>query len=522
MKTNQDFNESLLTSGKNIPCWYDGKFPIEKYSVLNENLDTDVVIVGGGISGCSVGYNLVQAGFKVVIIEDGLIGSGETGRTTAQLTTALEDRYYEMEELFGEQDTKLIAESHKAAIDYVESIVKKENIDCNFERVNGYLFRNETDNSDSLIRENIAATKAGINITPLVQVPGIPSELGSLCFADQAQFHPIKYILGLCKIIESKGGQIFNTTHASEIDYTGITTKEGFKVKAKHIVIATNAPVNDKYSIMLKQWAYRSYVIAALIKKNILPRAMWWDTGDHTIKESMPYHYVRLHEYNDSFDLLITGGEDHPVGHDMEISPENRYERLEKWTRKRFPIGQVVSKWSGEVLVPMDALAYIGRNPWDRDNVYIITGDCGIGMTHATIGGLLIADLIAGKENKWEKIYSPKRFTLKSSGSVFRMLKEDLISVIKKWLYTDISKADEIKSEEAKIIEIEGNKYGAFRDKSGFLHVVSAECTHLKCMVVWNGNEQSWDCPCHGSRFTYTGQVINGPANEDLPAYSPR
>jgi nitrite reductase/ring-hydroxylating ferredoxin subunit len=172
------------------------------------------------------------------------------------------------------------------------------------------------------------------------------------------------------------------------------------------------------------------------------------------------------------------------------------------------------------VLVPMDALAYIGRNPWDKDNVYIVTGDCGIGMTHCTIAGILITDLITGKENKWTKLYNPYRFTLKASGPFFKILKDDLVSVLKKWFYNDTVELSEIKNGQAKIVELEGQKCGAFRDANGHLHIVSAECTHLKCMVVWNNDEQSWDCPCHGSRFTYMGKVINGPAIDDLPAYS--
>jgi nitrite reductase/ring-hydroxylating ferredoxin subunit len=316
------------------------------------------------------------------------------------------------------------------------------------------------------------------------------------------------------------GGQILINTHADHIDHTGIVSDKGYIINAEHIVVATNAPVNNKYATMLKQWAYRSYVIAATIPKGKLPKALWWDTGDHHNETSTPYHYVRLEEHNETHDMLICGGEDHEVGLNYGISESERYARLEEWTRERFPIEEIKFRWSGEVLVPMDSIAFIGKNVFDRDNVYIITGDAGIGMTYCTIGGLLINDLINGIPNKWEDIYKPSRFIPKASAPFFRMLKGDLVAVLKKWFYSENIELSSIKADDAKVVLLDGRKCGAYRDPKGKLFLVSAECTHLKCMVTWNPDEKSWDCPCHGSRFTYTGKVINGPANTDLPSFN--
>ena len=229
-----------------------------------------------------------------------------------------------------------------------------------------------------------------------------------------------------------------------------------------------------------------------------------------------PYHYVRLTPYNDEYDLLISGGEDHVVGDDSHIKEEDHYKLLEEWTRELFPIESIIYQWSGEVLVPMDGIPYIGRNNFDKKNVYIITGVGGIGMTYCTIGGMLISDLINGKKNKWESIYSPARFTVKASQPFFKMLKDDLIATLKKWFKKEATDLDSVKNGEGKIIVQKGEKCGAYRDENGKLFLVSAECTHLKCIVKWNNDEKSWDCPCHGSRFTYAGKVINGPANKDL------
>ena len=512
-----------LTSGKHISYWTDSITPISK-NPLKQNLETDVVIVGGGIGGLSVAYGLIQAGKKIVLVEDGFIGSGETGRTTAHLVTALDDRYCDLEKIFGEQKTKLIAESHAVAINFIESIVKKENIDCNFERLNGYLFLHSSGKKDALQKEYEATLRAGIEIDKIDVVPGLLQTECGLKFPNQAQFHPLKYLKGLVKVIEREGGEIFTGTHASKIDHQGITTTDGFRVKAKHIIVATNNPVNNIFSIPMKQYAYRTYVIGALVKKDVLPKALWWDTGDVNISYNLPpYHYVRIHSYDERYDLLISGGEDHPTGDTSmtKIKEENRYKLVEDWTRNHFPVEQIVYRWSGQIMEPMDGLAYIGRNPFDRDNVYIVTGDSGNGITHCSFAGLLITDLINGKENKWEKIYSPSRFTIRKSGSIFKQMVHALVSYMKQTPNFKSSKElESIKSGEGRIVDMLEEKFGVYRNSDGDLHIVSAQCTHLKCTLKWNNDELSWDCPCHGSRFTYEGKVINGPANLDLPYYN--
>jgi nitrite reductase/ring-hydroxylating ferredoxin subunit len=260
-----------------------------------------------------------------------------------------------------------------------------------------------------------------------------------------------------------------------------------------------------------------------LIKKNSLPKALWWDTGDHKINPRIPpYHYVRIHPYDEQFDLLISGGEDHRTGDTTQdhIPEHERYKAVEEWTRKYFPIEKVIYEWSGQVMEPMDGIAYIGHNPFDGDNVYIVTGDSGNGMTHCSFAGMLISDLINGIENKWEKLYSPWRFTLKESGQVFSQMMHEVVSYLKQTPnFKGTKELTEIKNGEGKIVDMLEEKFGVYRDQNGKLYIVSAECTHLKCTVAWNNDELSWDCPCHGSRFTYEGKVINGPANSDLPSY---
>jgi nitrite reductase/ring-hydroxylating ferredoxin subunit len=335
----------------------------------------------------------------------------------------------------------------------------------------------------------------------------------------------MKYLLGLCKAVSERGCQIYTNTHAEKIDHEGVTTSDGFRITADHIVVATNTPVNNKYIMHLKQYPYRTYVIGAKVKKGVLPKALWWDTGDFSLNADIaPYHYVRTQSLDKTHDLLICGGEDHPTGitEDQNISEEDRYALLEYWMRQKFNVEEIVYQWSGQVMEPMDSIGYIGRNPMDKDNVYIVTGDSGNGMTHGTIAGILISDLINGRSNPWEKIYDPGRFKLFRSGKTFfKELMGGMLSYLKnKPKDAATVELSEIKPEEGKIMEIDGHKVGAYRDKTGMMHFVAAECTHLKCIIKWNNDEKSWDCPCHGSRFTPKGEVMNGPANKDLEYHS--
>jgi glycine/D-amino acid oxidase-like deaminating enzyme/nitrite reductase/ring-hydroxylating ferredoxin subunit len=512
-----------MTSGAHQTYWLESVQPLATQK-LNKGIKTEVVIIGGGISGLSVAYNLVKAGKKVVVVEDGNIGSGETGRTTAHLVNALDDRYYELERMYGKDQTALIASSHTQAIEFIEDVIASENIDCDFKRVDGYLFLHPSDQADSLDKELKACTTAGLNVEIADEVPGLKDSIGPcLRFANQAKFHPMKYLEGLNEAIQRAGGIILTGTHAEIIDYTGIISREGFEVKADHVVVATNTPVNNKFIPHLQQYAYRTYVVGAKVRKGSLPDVLWWDTGDQEANSEIPpYHYVRLQPLDEEYDLLISGGEDHATGlADADKTSEGeQYALLESWTRKHFDIEEVIYQWSGQVMEPMDSLASIGRNPMDHKNVYVITGDSGNGMTHGTIAGMLIKDLILGNKNEWEDLYDPSRFKLFTAGKTFfKEVSQGLINYMKTKPHPQENEIDSISYEEGKIVKMNGKPYGVYRDDTNQLHIVAAECTHLQCIIKWNGDEKSWDCPCHGSRFTYEGKVINGPANRNLMYY---
>jgi glycine/D-amino acid oxidase-like deaminating enzyme/nitrite reductase/ring-hydroxylating ferredoxin subunit len=507
-----------ISSGYNQSYWIDS-FQPTVFEKLEKEIKTEVLVIGGGIAGLSTAYCLASAGKQVVLIEDGLIGSGETGRTTAHLTNALDDRYYILEKLFGAEKASLAAESHSAAIDWIDNTVRREKIDCEFIRLSGYLFLHPSDNMESLNKELEATHKAGLLTEMLGNTPGIINDASPcLRFPNQGQFHIMKYLDGLARAFENRGGKIYTHTHASWISENAVVAN-GFKIQAAHIVVATNTPVNDLVTMHTKQFPYRTYVIGCAIPKNTLQPALWWDTGDQGSKWiTAPYHYVRLQSYNDEFDLLIAGGEDHKTGQaDKEDIPEqDRYTRLIEWTRSHFPmINEIKYRWSGQVMEPLDSLAFIGKNPGNK-NIYIITGDSGNGMTHGTLGGLIITDMILGKQNKWQEIYKPTRTPLRVAG---KYVKEalNMAAQYADWVSKeDIESAKELSIGEGGIISSGLKKIAAYKDETGHLHLFNATCPHLGCVVQWNADEKSFDCPCHGSRFSSEGKVINGPAIDDL------
>lgn len=515
----------IVTSGANRSYWFLSAEQPLGYQKLNKDLDTDVLVIGGGISGLTTAYCLAKEGRDVVLVEDGFLGSGETGRTTAHLTCALDDRYFELEKTFGAETAQLAAQSHKAAIDWISNVVSEHTIDCNFRKVDGYLFLHPTDKKETLEEEYAATMRVGLDTELLDYVPYLKSEETKMAikFPDQGQFHILKYIKGLADAFIQLGGKIYTQTKAEDITSKGANAN-GYEIKAKHIVVATNTPINDWVTMHTKQWPYRTYAIGAKIPKGSFPYALWWDTGDHESKWiCQPYHYVRLEEHDDQYDVLIVGGEDHRTGQadDEQITEEHRYDRLIEWTKKRFPVVEEVAyRWSGQVMEPLDSLAFIGKNA-GNDNIYIITGDSGNGMTHGTIGGLLITDLIAERENAWAKIYNPSRITLKTTGDYLSEV-ANMVAQYADWFTPEeIKHASDLQQGHGGVLVSGMRKVTIYRDANDKLHTCSAICPHLGGILQWNAEEKTFDCPMHGSRFTYDGKVINGPASSDLKKIDP-
>ena len=496
-------------SGTTISVWMDVN-DTPRLPPLGENVRADVCIIGAGIAGMTTAYHLAREGKSVVVLDDGRIGGGETCRTTAHLSNALDDRYYNLERLFGEDGARLAAESHAAAIDRIERIVADEKIDCDFERLDGYLFVPPNESSDELEREYEAARRAGVSVEWADRAPMKEFDTGRcLRFLRQGQFDPLKYLAGLERAVTAAGGRIRLGTHVDEIEEgepTRIRTSGGHVVTADAVVVATNSPISEAVVIHTKQAPYRTYVVGARVPRGSVERALYWDTLD-------PYHYVRLQSVGDD-DVLIVGGEDHKTGH--EDDGDERFAALQKWTQRHFPVaGKVEYAWSGQVMEPSDSLAFIGRTS-GSGNVYVATGDSGHGMTHGTIAGMLLTDLIVGRENPWAELYDPSR--LRSVATTdFATENLDVAAQYADWVTGgEVSSAEEIEAGEGAILRRGLKKIAAYRDEEGRLHEQSAVCRHAGCVVAWNSTEKSWDCPCHGSRYDARGRVLNGPALEDL------
>jgi glycine/D-amino acid oxidase-like deaminating enzyme/nitrite reductase/ring-hydroxylating ferredoxin subunit len=510
-------------AGENISFWERTTRKLWT-AALAENLTADVCVIGAGIAGVTAAYLLVREGRDVILVDDGPVGGGMTGRTTAHLVNALDDRYYDLEKMLGQEFSRLTAESHTAAIDRVEKIVRDENLDCDFARIDGYLFLPPGGSVTDLKHEVEATHRAGLReVERIDKVPlGKFTTDGVLRFPRQAQFHPLKYLNGLARVIVDRGGSIFTGTRVVEVkegEQVLIKTSTNHCITARAAVVATNCPINDRVVIHSKQAPYATYVLALRVTAEVEP-VLLWDTAltaeaEKQMLGPIPYHYLRFAR-DDKGDVLIVGGEDHKTGQASDF--EARLARLERWTRDHFPfLGEITDHWSGQVMEPVDGMAYIGRNPGDK-NVFVVTGDSGNGMTHGTIAGILITDLICGRENPWEKLYDPGRKTLQPT-VVAGYVAENANVVAQLADYVtpgDKSGADKIRSGEGAILREGAKKIAAYRDEEGTLHKFSAVCPHLKCVVRWDGCEKTWDCPCHGSRFDALGRVLNGPAISDL------
>ena len=479
---------------------------------LAQNLACDTVVVGAGIAGLSAAYELSQSGHSVIVLDQGPIAGGMTSRTTAHLAPICDDGLSALIKLRGEDIARVFQQSQEAAVDRIEAIVEAHAISCTFRRLDAYLFpalgMERSEGTAQRDREYDAARKAH---APAERATGVPlkgfESAPVLHYPRQATFHPLKYLSGVVSAIQDRGGRLFENTAVTEVQElengVSVVTATGKKVKAKHAVIATNGPINDRGEMTDKMAPYRTYAMAFTLPRGSLPDALYWDMGD-------PYHYVRLHPGTGKMDYLIAGGADHKSGEADDGAV--RFEAVEAWIRQLVPdLGNEVHRWSGQVLDTMDYCGFIGRSP-GSENVFVATGDSGQGMTHGALAGLLIHDLISTGSSPWEAIYDPAR---KTPSGVLNYVSENLTALKNlagKPVPDGLRSTDDLGPGQGGIVQRDGGKVAACRDLAGKLHLLSAACTHLGCEVRWNSTEQCWDCPCHGSQFAPDGAVLHAPA----------
>lgn len=475
-----------------------------RYNALKGRIDVDVAVVGAGITGLTAALMLQEAGKSVALIERSHIATGETGHTTAHITAILDTPYHQIIRNFGRNKARLVAQSHQAAIRHIENWTHEFNIDCDFIRLPAFRYTEADDsikNVRELHRELNALEEVGIeaSFTDKTPLPFLTN--GALRIEHQAQFHPRKYLLALARRFEEKGGLIFEknqVTQTHEGKPCRLHTENG-EVVAKDVLFATNTPISDRFFLHTKLEPLRTYAMALKLKRESPSLGLFWDMAD-------PYHYIRWQD-----DLLIVGGEDHKTG--IETDTLARYAKLEEYCRSHFDVASIEYRWSGQILDPVDGLAYIGRDSFSR-HFYVASGYMGNGMTFGTLGGWICSDLILGRKNQWASVYDAKRIKPRASLRSFISHNKDYpICMLKdRMTAPEATSIDQVARGEGKIVAHEGKKVAVYHDDTGAIQALSPVCTHMGCYVHFNNAEKTWDCPCHGSRFGTDGRVLNGPA----------
>jgi glycine/D-amino acid oxidase-like deaminating enzyme/nitrite reductase/ring-hydroxylating ferredoxin subunit len=507
-------NWDKITSGSSKPIWFYNAKPVD-YPKLSEDVTVDDVIVGAGFTGVTTAYLLSKAGRQVALVDDGYVGSGESGRTTAHLTYALDSRFYEIVDSVGENVAKKAMVSHKKAIDLIEENVKQTKVECDFNRVNGYLFVNQQGSKEELTKELDALKQIGnTDVEHLNSSSTSPFDVGEcLRFPMQGRINPLKYLGALCGEITKNGGKIFSQTHITDFNGSEVKTENGQKINAENIVIATNVPVNRTAKMHMKQAPYRTYVVAFLVPKAYVTDALYWSTSLDQKGLASDYTYIRLQPLNGENDVLIVGAKDHKTGQTDDGG--QRFDTLKAWVKEHFSqVGDVIYMWSGQVVNPGGGLGFIGR---DKDNLFLATGYGGNGTTYGTLAGLAISELILGKTNDWLHIYNPER---RLPGLTKDVIEENFNvakQLVNTFIKTQEVNPDKLNLEQGTVVASGFSARKAYyKDDKGQLHTFSSICPHMGCSVTWNSAEKTFDCPCHGSRYTGYGKVVNGPANQGL------
>lgn len=480
---------------------------------LPGDLTTDVAIVGGGMTGITAALLLARAGRKVTVIEADQVGGGTSGGTSAHVTQVPDRRYHELISKFDEDTIRLVAESTRAGLEGIATFVAEEKIDCDFVRVPGYFYTERQKDVSQVEKELEAARKVGLAVARQDSLPLPFPVAAAVRYEDQARFHPLAYLIGLATAAERAGVQIFERTRVRGFeagDPCRIETDRG-TVTARALILATHTPIGFNF-LQTELEPYRSYCLALRLRGVEPPDGLFWDNDD-------PYHYTRIQRSETGVGtLLIVGGADHKVGHGEPT--EKSYRDLESYARDRWPVEDVVYRWSSQFYEPVDGLPFIGESPLSgkADNVFVGTGYSGMGMVFSTVAGLLLRDQVLGRDNPWADAYRTRRIKplaagpefLKMNAAVARDFVADRVKASK------VEDLPEVPVGEARVVNYEGEKVAVYHEAPGKLHAVSAVCTHLFCLVHWNSAEKTWDCPCHGGRYSPSGEVLEGPPVQNL------
>jgi glycine/D-amino acid oxidase-like deaminating enzyme/nitrite reductase/ring-hydroxylating ferredoxin subunit len=480
---------------------------LPQFPTIDELGELDVVIVGAGISGLTAALLLQRAGLRTALLEQHSVGCGETSRTTAHLTEYPDAGFARIATDFGREGAAAVAQSQRDAIGLIESFAR--DIRCDFTRVPGYLYTERESDRDQLMAELDAAITAACTVRATSVAPLPFPTAGAIEFPNQAVVHPQKYLAGLVTLYADAGGCLSEGSHVRAIDEDsgGCRVRTDRSVSyAGHVIAVTDAPITGGGLLDTKLRANRSYVIAFRVEPSNLPTGLFWDTEE-------PYHYIRT-AHTDHGPVLLIGGEDHRTGTDAE---QESFDAIERYARDRFNVIEIVQHWSGQIMEPVDGLPYIGARDSDS-RVLIASGYGGNGMTFGTVAAQVLADIVRGVSNPYIELYAPNRMMAARQWAKYaaQNLPAAWTLVSEMLLHPRATSLEDLKPGEGRVVMLNGAKVAAARDRAGALHTVSPTCTHMGCDVAWNIVEQSWDCPCHGSRYSIDGRVAHGPATLPL------
>jgi glycine/D-amino acid oxidase-like deaminating enzyme/nitrite reductase/ring-hydroxylating ferredoxin subunit len=487
----------------------------EPFDSLSSDLEVDVAVVGGGITGITLACLLAEEGKRVALLEAGRILTGTTGHTTAKITAQHDLIYDELIHHIGAEKTRQYYEANMEALGFIRERVSKHHIECDLEPEDAYIYTTSEANVEKIDNEWVAYQRLGIPGKRIERIPFTVASKAAIVMTDQARYHPVAYLQHLVKSFVDHGGLVFENTTALSIDHGDPTSKlktaAGHTVTCRDVVSCSHFPFyNVQGFYFARMYSERSYALA-LRMKDQYPGGVYLSCDN-------PPRSIRQVTYNGE-KLLIVGGENHKTG--QGICTIKHYEALEQFARETFGDHEIAYRWSAQDLTTLDKIPYIGHVTKNEPHTFVATGYRKWGMSTGTAAALLLKDMILGIDNRYEELYSPSRFYADPAIRTFLTQNTDVaMHLLEGKLELIRRHPDEVEPGEGSVVQVNGKRAGAYREDDGTLHLVDTTCTHMGCEVEWNNGDRTWDCPCHGSRFSYTGEVIEGPAKKPLKSYT--